>query len=140
VSAIRSIQIALHAFLGVSAVGAGLAFVLVPSGAALGMSVSSLANSPFRDYLIPGLFLAAVIGGANLLSAVVLWRRHTLAPRMSLATGLLLVVWVAIQTAIIGFQDWSQGIWWVTFTLVALLGGLLTRREAPRPAQRRSEE
>lgn len=129
-SAILRIQIALQAFLGVSAVAAGLAFVRDPSGAVLGMSVSSLAGSPFRDYFVPGLFLATVIGGANLLSAVALWQHRSFAPRMSMATGLLLVVWVAIQTAIIGLQHWSQAIWWVTFIVVAAFGGLLTYREA----------
>jgi hypothetical protein len=74
---------------------------------------------------VPGLFLAIVIGGANLLTAVLLWRRHPELPMASLGTGLLLLTCVAIQTAIIGFRHWSQGIWWVTFVTVTVLAARL---------------
>lgn len=127
----KSLRLALlgfHFLLGVAAVAAGQAFVRDPGGAALGMTTEPLDGSPFPDYRVPGLFLAIVIGGANLASGVLLWRRHALAPAVSLATGLLLVAWVAIQTAIIGFLHWSQLIWWTLFPLVALLGGVLTAR------------
>ena len=121
----RWVLIALHTVLGVAAVGAGQAFVRVPSGAPLGMTTEWLEGSPFPDFRFPGLFLAIVIGGANSLTAVLLWRRHPGSPFASLGTGLLLVIWVAIQTAIIGFRHWSQGIWWVTFVLVAVLAARL---------------
>ena len=131
---IRWLLIILHALLGVAAVGAGQAFVRDPSGGALGMTKEWLDGSPFPDFRIPGLFLAIVIGGANLASAAALLKRHRLASWLSLATGVLLVAWVAIQTAIIGFRHWSQAIWWVTFSLVTVLAGLLFRGE------RREEE
>ena len=121
----RCLLIVLHAVLGVAAVGAGQGFVRDPSGTALGMTTEWLAGSPFPDFRVPGLFLTLVIGGANLLTAVLLWRRHPGSPFASLGTGLLLVIWVAIQTAIIGFRHWSQGIWWVTFVLVTVLAARL---------------
>lgn len=125
---IRWSLVLLHAFLAVGAVAAGWGLARDPSGAALGFSVDWLEGSPFPDYRVPGLFLAVVIGGANLASAFLLWRRHPLAPFVSLGTGLLLVVWLAIQTAIIGVRHWSQAIWWVLFPLVAALAALLTAR------------
>jgi hypothetical protein len=134
---IRWIQIGLHAALGVAAIGAGQAFVRDPSGAALGMSTDYLEGSPFSDFRTPGLFLATVIGATNLLSAIALWRGHPLSPLGSLATGLLLLVWVAIQTVIIGFRHWSQGIWWGTFTLVTVLGAQLVREGTSRRAKGR---
>lgn len=127
-AAINWALVALHTVLGLAAVAAGQAFVRQPSGTALGMSEQWLQGSPFPDYRIPGLFLAVVIGGANLVSAFLLWRRHPLAPLTSLATGLLMVVWVAIQTAIIGFRHWSQAVWWVTFGFVTFLAATLARR------------
>jgi hypothetical protein len=82
------------------------------------------------DFRVPGLFLTLVIGGANLLSVVLLWRRHRASPLASLGTGLLLVAWVAIQSAVIGFRHWSQSIWWVTFVLVTVLATRLVRHRA----------
>lgn len=55
------------------------------------------------------------------MSSVVLGKRHQCAPYLSFATGLLLVAWIAVQTAIVGVRHWSQAIWWLTFTLVAFL-------------------
>ncbi|GMU40246.1 MAG: hypothetical protein AMXMBFR23_11120 [Chloroflexota bacterium] len=123
----RGLLTGLHAFLAVGAVGAGYGFVCDPSGAAVGMDAAWLSGSPFEDYRVPGLFLGFVIGGANLASAFLLARRHPFGPRVSLATGLLLVVWLAIQTAILGVRHWSQAIWWVLFPSVALLAARLAR-------------
>ena len=127
---IRKALIALHAVLGVSAVGAGQALARDPSGGVIGMSKDYLEGSPFPDFLIPGLFLSMVIGTANLASAAMLLKQHRLGPPIRLATGLLLVAWVAIQTGIIGYRHWSQFIWWITFPLVALLAAMLMRKGA----------
>ena len=127
---LRRVLVVLHAVIGIAAVGAGQAFVRDPSGVVLGMDVAWLRASPFRDYLIPGLFLLVVIGGTNLLSAAALWQRHEQAPRRSLATSLLLVAWVAIQTGILGFRHWSQAIWWLTFVVMGILAMLLTVRSS----------
>jgi hypothetical protein len=125
----RLTLIVLHAALGVGAVGAGQAFLRDPSGESLGVPVAWLEGSPFPDYRVPGLFLAIVIGGTNLLGALALARRHPLAARLSLATGVLLVAWIAVQTAIIGLRHWSQAIWWATFVVVAALAARLVQRE-----------
>jgi hypothetical protein len=122
--------IILHALLGVAAVGAGQAFVRDPTGTALGMSTRWLKPSPFRDFCIPGLFLVLVIGGTNLLSAFLLWQGHKRSAPVGLATGMLLVAWVGVQTVIIGFRHWSQGIWWATFSLVMVLAARLVRQGA----------
>jgi hypothetical protein len=49
---------------------------------------------------------------------------------------LLLVAWVAIQTAIISFRRSSQSIWWVTFVLIAMLATRLVRQRTTPPADR----
>ena len=124
---LRAASILLHAFLAVGAIAAGQAFARHPDGHDLAMDTRWLQGSPFRDFRIPGLFLALVIAPANLASALLLWRRHRGGPPLALATGLLLVVWLAIQTAIIGVRHWSQAVWWLLFPLVALLGWLQLR-------------
>lgn len=132
----RAASILLHAVLGVAAVAAGQAFARRPDGSDLGMDAGWLEGSPFPDFRIPGLFLVLVIAPANLVSALLLWRRHPDGPLLGLATGLLLVVWLAIQTAIIGFRHWSQAVWWLLFPLVALLGAAQLRgRRGETPAR-----
>lgn len=134
---IRGTLILVHTLLGIAAIAAGQAFVRDPSGRSLGMSTEYLDHSPFPDFRVPGLFLATIIGSANLVSALALWRGGRLSAFMSLSTGILLVVWVAIQTAIIGFRHWSQAIWWVTFTGVALFAAILVWYEPAQEGARR---
>lgn len=125
---LRRLLIGLHAILGVLAIAAGQALARDPSGKPLRFDVNWLDGSPFKDYRVPGLFLTVVIGGANLVSATSLWRRDPLGPFVSLGTGVLLLVWMAIQTAIIGFRDWTQAMWVAVFSLVTLLALREVRR------------
>ena len=59
----RNIHLLLLAFLGVSAIGGGGALIISPSGKLLGgLPLSILKNSPFADFLIPGIILFVVLG------------------------------------------------------------------------------
>jgi hypothetical protein len=100
---------------------------LQPNGATLGFPVDWLAGSPFPDYRFPGLFLLVVIGGANLVSAFALIRRSPLGPTLSLATGVLLIAWISIQTMIIGYVHWSQIFWAVLFVTMTVLASIGVR-------------
>ncbi|MEZ4502693.1 MAG: hypothetical protein R3C39_08715 [Dehalococcoidia bacterium] len=125
----RWVLVALHSMLGLSAVWAGQEFVRHPDGRGLGMSPDYLKGSPFPDFRVPGLFLGVVISGWNLASAAALARRSALGPPISVATGVLLLVWMAIQTAILGPRHWTQLLWWAVFGLVTALAAHLVRRE-----------
>ncbi len=118
-----------HAFLAIGAVAAGQALIRRPDGTLLGFSRQWLAGSPLRDYRVPGWFLMGVIGPANLAGALLLARRSPTGSRVSVATGLLLITWLGIQTAIIGIRHWSQGIWWVMFPAIALGAAVLSKLE-----------
>jgi hypothetical protein len=55
---IINIHISLLAFLGIGAIGGGGALIISPSGKLLGgIPLSLLKNSPFNDFLIPGIIL-----------------------------------------------------------------------------------
>jgi len=129
---LRGPLILTHAVLGIAAVAAGQAFVRDPSGRTLGMSPDYLDGSPFPDFRVPGLFLAVVIGTANFASAFALWRGARRAALLSLATGALLLAWIAIQTAIVGFRHWSQALWWLIFTAVTAFAALFVAGERHR--------
>ena len=59
---------ALHLFVGLGAVVGGLAAIINPQEP-LGMPVELLNNSPFNNYLIPGIILFTIIGLGNVISA-----------------------------------------------------------------------
>jgi hypothetical protein len=118
----RAILIVLHLVIGLGAIGAGQALARGPSGESLTFKTEWLEGSPFPDYRIPGLFLLLVIAPTNLASVLLQWKRSETAPRVTVGTGTILVLWVVIQAVIIGFQHWSQVMWMVLFTLTTGLG------------------
>ncbi len=118
---VRKTLIVLHWFVGVGAVFGGLAGVVDPTGAAVGISVDALERGPFRDFLIPGLFLMIVLGFGNLAAGVLLLRRRGRgAGLVSLGFFGVLTLWIIIQVIIMGLPN---AVWlhWVYF-LVGLAG------------------
>jgi hypothetical protein len=99
------IAITLEAFLAIGALGGGAALLLGPRGEILPLPLSALAGSPFADYTVPGAILFLVIGLGPLAAAVLTWRRHRLAPLLACATGGALIVWFAVEIAIVGYTN-----------------------------------
>lgn len=91
---------------GLSAVGGGtmLVFELGPSSAAAPLSL--LNYTPFTTFLVPGLLLALVIGGSNLLAAALLFKRSAqsgaatpFATDAALLAGGALTLWIFAEAA-----------------------------------------
>lgn len=97
--------IALELFLGVGALGGGMALMAGPHGEVLPLPVSLLAGSPFVDYYLPGAILFTILGVGPLGAAILSSRRHPVAPLLAVATGGALLVWLVVQIAIIGYSN-----------------------------------
>jgi hypothetical protein len=54
-------------FVAIGAIPAGLTMILEPNGFTIGMSTDIFKDTPFNDFLIPGIFLLVVNGLHNLL-------------------------------------------------------------------------
>ena len=123
--------VALEILLGVGALAGGAALVLGPRGEILPLPVSALAGSPFDTYLVPGLILFAVLGLGPLVAAALAWRRHALAPLAACVVGMALLVWLAVEIAIIGFSMTPplQPFYLVLGVAITIVG-LLWRRNA----------
>ncbi len=65
-----------EAFVALSAFVAGAMFVVEPSGRLMGMTVETLARSPFGSYLVPGIVLFVVVGSTQALAAWAELRRR----------------------------------------------------------------
>jgi hypothetical protein len=89
--------------LGLGAVGGGYFLVLDPSGEIIGLPRTALDGSPFSDYLVPGLTLLLLLGLFPLLVAAALWRRSWWAHPAALLVSVLLLVFLAIEIAVVGY-------------------------------------
>lgn len=89
---------------GISGLVGGIGLVADPSGDALRMPLSLLEDTPFRDYLIPGLILLVALGMCPLAIAWALWNRRPWAWMGSFMVGIALTIWITVQILLIGYQ------------------------------------
>ena len=97
--------IALEVLLGVGALGGGGALMLGPRGEIMPLPLSALKGSPFDTYFVPGLILFGVLGLGSLAAAFLVWLRHPLAPATTTVVGVVLLIWIAVEIAIIGYSN-----------------------------------
>jgi hypothetical protein len=62
----------LHIFLAIGALFGGGVLIISPDGSILSMPLSMLENSPFNNFLIPGLILFVGLGMLPLITAIYL--------------------------------------------------------------------
>ena len=131
-------SIALQALLGFGALSDGLALIVAPRGEIMPLPLSALVGSPFETYLGPWLILVRVLGLGPLAAAGLAWHRHPLAPFVAFVVGVALLIWVAVEIAIIGYSNEPplQAIYLVmgVATTVVALGWLAGGRTAGAPS------
>lgn len=86
----------LHTLVGIGAIFGGLAAILNPQGP-LGVPVEALKNSPFSNYLIPGIILATIIGLGNIISALTIFLKSRFQGYISSVFSWALVIWIVVQ-------------------------------------------
>jgi len=94
----------LLAFAALNAFGGGY-YAL--SGAR-GVPVEWLEGSPFRSYFVPGLILFGGVGGTFLVASVATFAGWRIAPVLAMAAGVVVLGWLTVQLAIIGYVSWMQ--------------------------------
>lgn len=115
---LRKTLIGLHSFVAVGALGGGVWGVFFPHR----MPVDDwFKRGPFSSSVIPGLILLLVVGGSCWTAAVSLLQRRPFAWLLSLASGVILMVWIVVQVLIIGGGHFLQ---YLYFGLGGLIAGL----------------
>lgn len=122
---VRRALVALLTLIGLNAVVAGYLFARRPDGSALGIPHDWLAGTPFADYRIPGLILFA-LGVLHLYAAFAAYRRHAASWFWAGLCGGSMVVWIAVQAALMGStRHPMQTILQATVLAIGLATGLL---------------
>ena len=135
----RNIHITLLAFLGLSAIGGGAALIISPSGKLIGgLPLSILKNSPFENFLIPGIILLLVLGIAPCLISIALIKKPKIefaqkfnlfkdmywAWTFSIYVAFALIIWIQVETIFIQGVGWLQTFYMlysIPMIIVALL-------------------
>jgi len=93
---VNRLLFALHAFVGLGAIGGGMMAILNSQGPG-GMPIDALKNSPFSNFLIPGIILFTVIGLGNVFSAVSILFKSKYQGYISSVFSWALVIWIVVQ-------------------------------------------
>jgi hypothetical protein len=96
--------VSLEVFLSAGALGGGGALMLGSRGEIIPLPLSALRGSPFETYFAPGLILFCALGLGPLAAAGLALRRHPLAPIAALAVGIALLIWMAVEIAMVGYS------------------------------------
>jgi hypothetical protein len=104
-SRFAKIAVSLEVFLGVGALGGGAALMLGSRGQIIPLPLSALNGSPFETYFGPGLILFCALGLGPFAAALLAWLQHPMAPMAALGVGVALLIWMAVEIAIIGYSD-----------------------------------
>ena len=105
----------IHVLLGIGAVSGGLVLVIDPSGGLIKMPLTILKNSPFNNFLIPGIILLVMLGVVPLVVSYALitkwnWKaanRLNVFSEMhwswaySLYIGFALIIWITVHVVYI---------------------------------------
>jgi len=67
-----------------------------------------LKGSPFRNYFIPSLILFICVGGSALIAAIAVFKQYHTARKAAFICGIITLLWLTVQVAIIGYVSWMQ--------------------------------
>ena len=132
---IRRTLIGLHLFNAISAVGGGIAL----AAGLLGVPVDLLRHTPFDSFVVPGIFLAVIIGGSATIGATALLNHRLQAPIASAAAGAVMVGWILGETLLVEGFSWLQGLYLLTGSLTVVATIRLSRAGVPAPEAARPE-
>jgi hypothetical protein len=109
-------MVAIELAMGLAAVAGGVGLVRDGSG----LDPAWIDHTLLPSWTIPGILLAVVVGGGMLAAAAVSVRSRRLAAPAALVMGAVLLVWLAVETLMIGWHGGPQ------LPLDLLCGGLGT--------------
>lgn len=110
--------------IGITAVIGGIGLITTNG---LGMPLSYLSNSVFPSFVIPGILLAGVVGGSNLLALLLLLRKHKYMLEGAAVGGFGIIIWIFGELYIIGHAHVLQAIYFALGVAMLIMIMLLQK-------------
>ncbi|HEY5785289.1 MAG TPA: hypothetical protein VIT65_10970 [Microlunatus sp.] len=80
----------------------------------LSMPKAMLSDTPFTTFIIPGLILAVVVGGTQVVATILLLARCESAMAWSAVAGFGMLIWIITEIGFIHTLMWAQMIYLVS--------------------------
>jgi hypothetical protein len=116
----KALLFILISFLAITAFICGLIMVSNPDGKAMGLDSIVLKETPFKNFLVPGMFLT-IVGTVNLIAVFFNIKRHSSRYNWALAGGVMICGWIVVQMILIQIFYWLQFLYLVIGILIILV-------------------
>lgn len=117
--------IALLLFLGLTACIGGVSLITTNG---MGMPIAWLSNTPFPNFIIPGLILLFIVGGTSLLAAFLQIKNHKYAIEASVTAGFGILIWIFVELMILPHASFLQAIYFGIGILILILSMFLLKK------------
>lgn len=113
------------AFVALTASGGGIALMTGLEGARFPLAM--LDGTPFDSYVLPGLLLAAVVGGSATIATLAMLRNPELGAALSQLAGIVMVGWIIGEMVLLDqpVEPTMTEIVYLVLGLVMILVGML---------------
>jgi hypothetical protein len=98
-----------------------------PTGNSLTMKQEWLIDTPFQNFLIPGIILLVINGFGNIAGFIVSIQKTPYFSLLGSLFGIIMMVWITTQVILIGYKDFLQPLYFLTGLLQALSGLIIHR-------------
>ena len=111
----------------------GITMATVPPGQSINPSLSLLGPTPFKNFILPGIILAVVVGGINLVAVIANIRHRDKHYSLTLAGGLILTSWIVAQILLIHAANWIHYMLLACGLIIIILSLRLREKTKPEP-------
>lgn len=111
-----------QSFNGLSGLLGGFMLTNDPTGSSLTMKQEWLLNTPFDNFLIPGIILLIVNGFGNVLGFIISIMKYRNYSIVGSLFGIIMMIWITTQVILIGYKDFLQPLYFSTGLLQAIFG------------------
>jgi hypothetical protein len=117
----KTILFILISFIAFTATISGLLMISYPDGEIMGLSLNLLKETPFNNFLVPGILLTVLVGGVNLLAVFYNMQRHANRYNWAIAGAIMISGWIVVQMILIQAAHWLHFLYLGIGILIILL-------------------
>ena len=110
----KSFLFLLVTFIAITSTLSGLLMINNPGGEILNLPTTILNGTPFKNFLVPGILLTAIVGSVNLLAIFYSIQRQPKLYDWSMAGGVVITGWIIVQMLLI------QAVHWLNFLYLGI--------------------
>ncbi len=127
------IQCTIQFLVSLGALIAGVLMMIDPSGAVFQFPPDTLRNTPFGNFVVPGIILFTINGIGQLIAGILTIKRHRFSPLVGAIFGFGLMIWIFVQVNMIGGGYTVQYVYFFIGVVETALAFLLQKQQRLNP-------